>query len=514
LALEYLAATCQQHEHEAHIITYGSRQDARSVVEAVLRLNPHVLGLSIAFQSCLTDSIYLVEQLRSAGFVGHITCGGHVPSFEYAALLRDCPALDSVVRHDGELTLIELLARLEGEQSLSGVAGLVWREGAELRIEPTRRPLQALDELPVPQRSETPRRLAGMPMHLVIGSRGCVGDCAYCCIRAFVRGAEGPAYRLRKPEAIASEIAALVDRHGPAAIFLEDDLFVLPTEAAAAARILALARCLDEATRQKCAIWAKARPDTLTQRVLDAAQELGIIHFFLGIENHSAARLKYLGRSHGPAESERALCMLRDRSLGVSFNVMLFDPDCTLDDVAINLDFLRAHLDLPWNICRTELYSGTELLQRVAAEGRLTGDYRCYGYVMRDTRAELMFRILRVCFRQRAFDATSMLNHIISLTFAYQLHQKLFPGTESDKFARDIESLAVRVHLDTLETLQRILDFAAHSDLEDTDGPRQFAVDLGFEINNRDLGWRRECEHYNGLLDARGRALARTEHYA
>jgi hypothetical protein len=472
-------------------------------------LDAQVVGLSIAFQSYLTDSIYLAERLRSAGYAGHLTCGGHVPTFEYAALMRDCRALDSVVRHDGEFTLLELLARLERGDSLGGVAGLVWRDGAELCIEPVRQPLPELDVLAPPVRSETPRRLAGIPMHFVIGSRGCVGDCAYCCIRAFVRSARGPAYRLRKPEAVADEIAELLAEQGPCAIFLEDDLFVLPAQSTAIERILALARRLTDVAPEKYAIWAKARPDTLSPGVLEAAQQLGIIHFFLGIENHAATRLKYLGRRHDPADSERALGLLRDYKMGVSFNVMLFDPDCTLDDVAANLDFMSDHRELPWNICRTELYSGTELLQRIAAEGRLTGDYRCYGYVMRDTRAELMFRILRVCFRQRAFDATSLLNHVISLAFSYQLHQKLFPGAESEKLAREIESLAVEVHTDTVEALRRILDFSAHADLEDTETPRRFAVELGFEINNRDLGWRRRCEHYNKMLDARGRALAR-----
>ncbi len=193
--------------------------------------------------------------------------------------------------------------------------------------------------------------------------------------------------------------------------------------------------------------------------------------------------------------------------MGVSFNLMLFDPDCSLDDIAINLDFVAAHLDLPWNICRTELYSGTELVQRVAAEGRLLGDYRSYGYVMRDTRAELMFRVLRVCFRQRAFDATSLLNHVISLCFSYQLHPALFPGAESEKLAREIQSLALEVHADTLDTLRRIFDFATHADIEDSRAARRFAVGLGFDVNNRDLNWRRQSEHYNRVLDARGRAL-------
>jgi hypothetical protein len=350
--------------------------------------------------------------------------------------------------------------------------------------------------------------MAGIPMSFVIGSRGCVGDCAYCCVRAFTRDAQGPAYRLRRPEAIAREIEELTRGQGRRAIFLQDDLFVLPAEARATERILSLARTLSELGAPKCAYWAKARPDTITPMVIEAAKQLGIVHFFLGIENHSPRRLEYLGRTHQPAQNERALALLSDSRVGVSFNIMLFDPDCSMDDIATNLDFLSAHLELPWNLCRTELYSGTELLQRMSAEGRLLGDYRSYGYVMRDVRAELMFRVLRVCFRERAFNATSLLNHIITLCFGFQLHQSLYPGRDSEQLAHDIQRLAVEIHADTVDTLRRIFEFAGHANIEDAQTARRFAVELGFEINNRDLLWRRQIEHFHRVLDVRGRGIA------
>jgi anaerobic magnesium-protoporphyrin IX monomethyl ester cyclase len=507
LALEYLAAAANTTQHQAHILAYGSRQDTASVVEQVLRLNADVVGLSIAFQFSLTDSVCLAEQLRLCGFTGHMTCGGHVATFEYQALLRDCAALDSVVRHDGERTLLELLDKLSRGEPLRGVQGLVWRDGSEVVVEPRRRALSNLDDLPFPLRAAETRRLAGVPTSFVIGSRGCVGDCAYCCIRAFAHDAEGAAYRLRRPDAIAQEIAQLTNQKGACGIFLEDDLFVLPAEPRAVERIRVLERSLTELSVPKCAYWAKARPDTLTKAVLEAAKDLGIIHFFIGIENHSPARLSYLGRSHQPEQNERALTLLRESGIGASFNIMLFDPDCCLDDIAKNIDFLAQHLDLPWNICRTELYSGTELVERVAAEGRLLGDYRNYGYVMRDPRAELMFRVLRVCFRQWAFDATSLLNHVITLCFGYQLHQALHPGIGSDELASEIQALSASVHADTVELLRRVFEFASHADIEDAAKARRFAVEVGFEINNRDLAWRKECEHYLHLLNTRGQSV-------
>jgi anaerobic magnesium-protoporphyrin IX monomethyl ester cyclase len=506
LGLEYLAAAAQSAGHHPKLMAYGSRTSAPRVVAEILADEPILVGLSIAFQASLSDSLYLAEALRSAGFAGHITCGGHVPTFEYAALLRDCPALDSAVRHDGEHTLLELLDRLARGESLRGVAGLVWRNNEALEIEPPRAPSRDLDELPLPARPEPPRQFAGIPMSFVIGSRGCVGDCAYCCIRAYARQASGPALRLRQPEAIGREIAELTQRAPSSAIFFEDDLFVLPSERRTIERMAEIRRSMTDHGAKRCAFWAKGQPDAITPPVVEAAKSLGIIHLFLGIENHVPERLRYLGRSHSPQHNQYALELLSEMGLGASFNLMLFDPDCGLQDVARNLDFAEAHLDLPWNLCRTELYSGTELLRRVSAEGRLLGDYRSYGYVMRDPRAELMFRVLRVCFRQRAFDATSLLNHVISLCYGVQMHQQLIAGQDSEALAVKIRDVAIEVHRDTVDTLRRILDFAQHAELEDAEGARRYAVALGFDVNGRDLAWRRSCDQFSRLLAARGRA--------
>lgn len=511
LGLEYLAAAASAAGYESRIVTYDARASAVHAMAEILDYEPVLVGLSIAFQACLTDYLFLAEQLRASGYSGHITCGGHVPTFEYAALLRDCAALDSAVRHDGEQTLVELLNRLTHGLALGGVAGLVWRNGDTTEVEPPRLPNRDLDELALPLRSDPSRQFAGIPMNFVIGSRGCVGACAYCCIRAYASEVSGPALRLRQPAAIGGEIAELTHRAPLNVVFLEDDLFVLPSETRTIERIAAIARSMTEHQANRCAFWAKAQPESVTPAVVDAAKHLGIIHLFLGIENHAPDRLRYLGRNHEPMHNTQAIETLTDKGVGVSFNLMLFDPDCSLDDVTTNLDFAERYLDYPWNVCRTELYSGTELLRRVSAEGRLLGDYRSYGYVMRDPRAELMFRILRVCFRQRAFDASSLLNHVITLCYGVQLHQWLIAGSETEVLAGKIRDLTIEVHRDTIDTLRGVLDFVAHANIEDKEGARRYAVALGLDVNARDLAWRRCADELSRMLTARGIAATREQ---
>jgi hypothetical protein len=250
--------------------------------------------------------------------------------------------------------------------------------------------------------------------------------------------------------------------------------------------------------------WVKGRPETITAAVCRALVRMGAIHMFLGVESASAERLDYLGRTHLPIHNQSAIAVAREHGLVPSFNFMLFDPDCTLEDIAATLDMASHHLDLPWNVCRTEVYSGTELATRLAREGRLEGDYRSYGYVMNDARAEVLFRILRVALHERALAIDSLLNRLIGLSFARQLHERFFPGKTTRALAAAACDLGVAVRKDTLEAIRRGFDYVASADIHDKKAVQRFAVRLALELGRRDLAWRQRTEQLWDTFNARG----------
>src|SRR4051812_40623458 len=185
LALQYLAASARRAGHEAEVIAYNDRADLDAAVRAVLAREPDLVGLGVAFQNAIEDYLAFMRELRPRGFRGHLTCGGHVPTFCARELLRDVPDLDTCVRHEGEDTLVELLACLARGQAPQGIAGLVWREGDRVVEGPVRRPVVDLDTLPAPARSAEPYVVGGVTVDFVITARGCVGECNYCSIAAF-----------------------------------------------------------------------------------------------------------------------------------------------------------------------------------------------------------------------------------------------------------------------------------------------------------------------------------------
>jgi radical SAM superfamily enzyme YgiQ (UPF0313 family) len=179
LAIRSLAASAERAGHETSLAPFASEGDTAAVVAAVQRARPDVVGLSMTFQRRGHEFGRLAEALRAAGYAGHVTAGGHFPTFAWQAVLERYPAIDTVVRHEGEATLPELCGALAaggGPERLAAIAGLAYRdEGGTIRA--TRaRPLECdLDGLPFPKRASDLQVHLGIPTTFLVGSRGCYG---------------------------------------------------------------------------------------------------------------------------------------------------------------------------------------------------------------------------------------------------------------------------------------------------------------------------------------------------
>jgi radical SAM superfamily enzyme YgiQ (UPF0313 family) len=507
LALQYLVSAVRRAGHSAEVVPYSYRSDLDSALRRTLEARPNLVGLGIAFQNNIDDYVAFMNALREHGFQGHLTAGGHVPTFCYRELLADLPGLDSVVRHDGEQTLVDVLDCLGRGEQPRDVAGLVYREpGGGIALGPLRKPVNDLDELAWPSRSPEPYVVGGIIVDFLVTARGCVGECNYCSIAAYTTE-QRKRYRLREPEAVAEEIAAQYHQRGARVMFVQDDLFVLPSEARSVERANRFAEALRARGVGDVVFWVKGRPETITPATCRALAEMGVIHMFLGVESASPERLDYLGRTHEPEDNVNAIANCRAAGIVPSFNFMLFDPDCTLRDISETLSLAEKHLDLPWNVCRTEVYSGTSLRDRLETEGRLEGDYRSYGYRMHDERAEVLFRIIRVSLHEHALAIESLLNRLISLSFARQLHLHFFAGSASDALSRRILELSVEVRRNTVRVLREALAFVQAENVRNDRAVRRFAVAQALSVNARDHEYRRLTEELWQHLNLRGRML-------
>ncbi|HEX7596895.1 MAG TPA: cobalamin B12-binding domain-containing protein, partial [Polyangia bacterium] len=134
LGMGMIAAALGGAGHEVTVLPFGCASEAPGLVRRVLDGKFDVVGLSIQFQHRGPEFLGLARALKAQGFAGHITCGGQFPTLAWREVLSDRHGIDSIVMHEGEHAVVELLAALGSQRSLESVPGLalVGPEGPHL----------------------------------------------------------------------------------------------------------------------------------------------------------------------------------------------------------------------------------------------------------------------------------------------------------------------------------------------------------------------------------------------
>jgi anaerobic magnesium-protoporphyrin IX monomethyl ester cyclase len=183
-------------------------------------------GSTAAHPICLATATALraaLPQLR-------IAYGGVYPSYADVSTLIECPAIDVVIRGEGEQTTLDLVAAWERGTGLADVAGITWRDGPHIRTNRPRQPITDLDSYrPGWELVDWPGynlfgvgRAAGMQF-----SRGCPLTCTYCGQWLFWKR-----WRHRSPENLVRELTILTHQYGVKIVWLADENFAADPEAA------------------------------------------------------------------------------------------------------------------------------------------------------------------------------------------------------------------------------------------------------------------------------------------
>ena len=139
-----------------------------------------------------------------------------------------------------------------------------------------------------------------------MGSRGCYGSCAYCCITTRHHLAPGKRFRQRQVEQIGDKMAALYRERSTSQFVLHDDNFLVPSESINLARISALKKPLRNRAIENIALVIKCRPADANRKVLRRLKDLRLVRVFLGVESATEQGLAALERTQRVDDSIRA----------------------------------------------------------------------------------------------------------------------------------------------------------------------------------------------------------------
>jgi anaerobic magnesium-protoporphyrin IX monomethyl ester cyclase len=427
LGLRYLSSRLKAAGHRTRIVAFGS--GAAPVWEAVRALEPHIVGFSLIFQYMVPQFRDVLAELRNRGVTAHLTMGGHYASFEPAALLRDIPQLDSVVRFEGEDTLLELAQRVAAGQPWMDIPGLAYRapSGApsEVVLSAPRQGRGDLDELPWPDRDDIPYEQQKIPTASVLGSRGCPWVCSFCSIITFYQGNGTKGRRRRDPFKVVDELEYLHRQRGVRIVLWQDDDFLaggaVAIRWAHAVAQESVRRGLHEGLRWKLS----CRSDEVKRESLVPLVEAGLTHVYLGVESGDDRSLKHLNKRLTGDVHFRAREILDELGVSFDFGFMLLEPWSTTATVRGNIRFLRAFVgdgSAPATFCRMLPYVGTAAETKLREERRLFENNLQADYDFLDPRLDAYYDWLLDTFGERNFAPGGTLDLLRRLTFEVRLN--------------------------------------------------------------------------------------------
>ncbi len=466
LSLGYLSSALSQAGHSARIAAFNGRADiARTLVEAA---DADLVGLSMCFQVRAPEFLELAALLKAERPQRPVIAGGHFATCAAEELLRDYPQLDLIALHEGERTIVEL-ADLGDELVARAhqVDGLVTRSGGR-PVATTPRPMQRdLDALPFPDRSGAARLVAGVPTAYIMGSRGCVRRCDYCCITTLHTRAPGPRFRRRDPDQVVDELAHLYYEHGVRQFVFHDDNFLVPNPKNNHQRLAQYERAIAANGLRDIGIVMKCGPQDLDRASLEKLRELGLLRIFLGIESGSQCGLDSIGRRQTTIDTERAVSLCEELGVSSQYTMIIFNPAATIDSMLADLDFVNRHPAHPLNYCRAEIYAGTPLERKMLESGRALGTYMARTYRYQDDRVARVWRLGRDLFAGRCWGRDDILGQAIRLDHQVAVLRHFYDPRDVGDTARRFYDWQLRLNRETAALFRELVHACGDADADD-----------------------------------------------
>ena len=197
----------------------------KKTVPEILEKKPGLVGISIINTSQLIPGLTLANIIKKADENIHINIGGSV----FTRLINEIShndglfsIVDSIIVHEGETALLELIKHLENGSDIENVPNLIYKKGDRISMNKINPAGEDINSLPTPDFDGFPLELYLSP-HLVLpllSSRGCYwGRCTFC---DHSYGYSGK-YRPRDVDLLYNDLYTLKNKYGTGFFTFQDE---------------------------------------------------------------------------------------------------------------------------------------------------------------------------------------------------------------------------------------------------------------------------------------------------
>lgn len=262
--LAYACAYLEKNKIETLLL--DSCADQINLVETIKRIkkfNPQLIVIDTSTPS-INEDVHCAEEIKKELPNTHICLVGTHPSVLTDEVLDMSNSIDSIARHEYDVTVVDLANAIEANRDLSTVDGISYKKDNQNIHNKDREYFENLDEIPFV--SEVYKKhlninnyffsAATLPMVMIMTGRGCPSRCFFC---VYPQTFHGHKYRLRSAENVVAEFEWIVNNLPEVkSIGIEDDTFTAnPERAKEICRML-----IKKGINKKVKWWANTRVHT------------------------------------------------------------------------------------------------------------------------------------------------------------------------------------------------------------------------------------------------------------
>jgi anaerobic magnesium-protoporphyrin IX monomethyl ester cyclase len=341
----------------------GLNDPHNSLRTAMAESCPSVLGVTSTSRN-YDAAVWAVSCAREFSPDIVTVLGGIHATLAGDGILESVPALDFLVRGEGEHPFLELVRSLAGKKDHRGIEGLSFRSIGGIVHNPRGTPA-SLDGLPAPAHELVPN--ANYRARGISSSRGCVHSCSFCSIREMY----GKGDRSRAVPRVIEEIFHLTTL-GARRIMFTDDNF---TSDRTRLRELCGAM-IKTGLAGRAEYITEGRLDDIARHPLSAQilGEAGFRYVYAGAESASQSVLDFYGKKTTPDEVFAGAMHCINSNVMPVVNFIMFGPRDSVRTIRETIAFARRLFEYGAQIAYTETavpYPGTRLRAHLEKEGRL-----------------------------------------------------------------------------------------------------------------------------------------------
>ena len=455
LGLRSISAFLAEHGYRTLIIPFLLR-NSDEILSIIRASSPRLVGFSLIFQYSLVEFKDLMGYLRANGINAHFTAGGHYPSLRPEKTLEILPELNSIVRFEGELTLLELLDNIDRFDHWSRIQGIAYRNGSETVITPPRPLITDLNILPHVYRDKPKMSGYNVRIASMTASRGCLYNCSFCSIHKFYSSAPGPLRRSRNPESVVQEMLGLYNDSGIQMFIFQDDDFAAKTHSQLEWLRTFLKLLSGEGLTGKIKWKISCRVDDLEPDILKHMMDCGLIAVYLGVESGSEQGLRTMNKRVSVKQNLHAVNLLKNFGLALAIGFMLFDPSSSIASIRDNIDFLHeVGMDgyFPINFCKLLPYAGTRIETQLLKAGRLKGTQSDPDYDFLDPQMDSFAYLVQRIFTKRNFSPEGIVMKLQTADFDYKVSTSLGIDIFHDSYCSNLRQMIAESNAQALSTL-------------------------------------------------------------